>query len=244
MKRLLVFVAVCLLTVPLVAQTPAARPLTIVSAGPTDEIASLAEANEIRIVFSEPMVTLGRIPAVVRAPFVQIVPAMAGTFRWSGTTILIFTPDRTKPLPFATKYEVTVSASATAVSGRKLEDDYTFDFTTPTVKLLRTDTYRRGGRADAPFVVLLRFNQAVDGAAVLQHLTAKFQPHPWQEPSLSQDVRRQLAAIDQSAVAKFTAKVNATKAVVSSTSPGMTRLTLRFKDPRVRSVWIVAVPEW
>ncbi len=232
MKRLLVFVAVSLLTVPLTAQTPAARPLTIVSAGPTDEIASLAEANEIRIVFSEPMVTLGRIPAVVRAPFVHIVPAMAGTFRWSGTTILIFTPDRTKPLPFATRYEVTVDASATAVSGRKLDDDYTFDFTTPTVKLLRTDTYRRGGKADAPFVVLLRFNQAVDGAAVLQHVTAKFQPHPWNEPSLSDDVRRQLGAIDQSAVAKFTAKVNATKAVVSSTSAVTLRATTDWDKKR------------
>ncbi len=38
----------------------------MVSAGPTGEVASLAEANEIRIVFSEPMVALGRIPSAVR----------------------------------------------------------------------------------------------------------------------------------------------------------------------------------
>ena len=42
------------------AQAPA---LTIVSSGPQGEIANLEEANEIRIVFSEPMVALGRIPA-------------------------------------------------------------------------------------------------------------------------------------------------------------------------------------
>src|SRR5687768_17092791 len=57
---------------PSVSLGQPARPLTVVSAGPTGEIASLAEANEIRIVFSEPMVTLGRIPAEVHAPFVTI----------------------------------------------------------------------------------------------------------------------------------------------------------------------------
>ena len=61
-------------------------------------------------------------------------------------------------------YEVTVDATATAVSGRTLGKPYIFSFTTPTVKLLRTESYRRGGRADAPFVVLLRFNQPVQPA--------------------------------------------------------------------------------
>ena len=54
------------------------RPLTVVSAGPSGEVASLAEANEVRVVFSEPMVTLGRIPSPVRAPFFRIVAFGAG----------------------------------------------------------------------------------------------------------------------------------------------------------------------
>ncbi len=87
----------------------------MVSAGPTGEVASLAEANEIRIVFSEPMVALGRIPSVVRPPYVTIAPAIPGAFRWSGTTILIFTPDAKTPLPYATRYDVTVDATAAAV---------------------------------------------------------------------------------------------------------------------------------
>ena len=60
------------------AQQPAA--LTVVQSGPTNEIQNLREANEIRIVFSEPMVALGRIPDPVTAPFVTIRPAIAGTF--------------------------------------------------------------------------------------------------------------------------------------------------------------------
>ncbi len=175
MKHLLAL-GVCLLALvpaPLAAQTAAGagKNLTVVSAGPTGEVASLAEVNEIRIVFSEPMVALGRIPAVVQAPYVRITPAIPGAFRWSGTTILIFTPAVKPPLPYATRYDVTVDATAAAVSGRTLGKPYTFSFTTPTVKLLRTETYRRGGRADAPFVVLLHFNQPVEPADVAAHLS-------------------------------------------------------------------------
>ena len=209
-----------LVPAPLAAQTAGSgRRLTVVSAGPTGEVASLAEANEIRIVFSEPMVALGRIPAVVQPPYVTISPAIPGAFRWSGTTILIFTPDAKTPLPFATRYDVTIDASATAVSGRTLGTPYTFGFTTPTVKLLRTETYRRGGRADAPFVVMLRFNQPVEPAVVATQLTAKFDAHDWERPSISPDVQQRLAAIDRTSLERFNAKVAATAAAASSTAP-------------------------
>ena len=67
--------------------------------GPAGEVETLAEANEVRVIFSEPMVTLGRIPARIRPPFFRITPSAPGTFRWSGTTILVFTPDPKRPLP-------------------------------------------------------------------------------------------------------------------------------------------------
>src|SRR4030095_8144952 len=96
-----------LFAAPVAAQQ---SPLTIVNTGPSGSLDSLAQANEIRIVFSEPMVTLGRIPNPVTAPFVRITPAMAGAFRWSGTTILIFTPDPKRPVPYAPSSEATVDA--------------------------------------------------------------------------------------------------------------------------------------
>src|SRR5687768_3785551 len=126
-------------------QAPAdGRAVTVVSAAPQGEIAAREEANEIRVVFSEPMVTLGRIPARVTAPFFQVTPAIAGAFRWSGTTTLILTPDPTRPLPLATRYDVTIDTTAVAVSGRRLAQPYRFSFTTPPVKLVRNDWYRRG----------------------------------------------------------------------------------------------------
>ncbi len=220
---------VCLLALTpasLAAQTAGTgRNLAVVSAGPTGEVASLAEANEVRIVFSEPMVALGRIPAVVRPPYVTIAPAIPGAFRWSGTTILIFTPDAKTPLPFATRFDVTVDATATAVSGRTLGTPYTFGFTTPTVKLLQTETYRRGGRADAPYVVLLRFNQPVEAADVAAQLSARFAAHEWERPSLSQEAQQRLVAVDKTSLSRFNAKVAATNAAASSNETVTLRLT-------------------
>jgi uncharacterized protein YfaS (alpha-2-macroglobulin family) len=221
---------VCLLAlsdVSAAAQSlPAAtRSLTIVSAGPNGEVASLPEANEIRIVFSEPMVPLGRIPAEFRPAYVRITPAIPGAFRWSGTTILIFTPDPKQPLPYATEYQVTVDTTAVAVSGRKLAAPFTFSFTTPTVKLLSTDAYRRGSRADAPYVIVLRFNQPVAPADVAQALRANFEPHRWDEPSLSPASLKRLAAVDPTSASRFNAKLNAARAAAASTAPVTLRLT-------------------
>src|ERR1051326_4641081 len=95
--------------------------LRIVRAGPVGEVRSLAEANEVRVVFSQPMVALGKIPKVVAAPFFHITPPVKGTFRWSGTTTLIFTPDPKTPLPFATRFDVTVDPAAKSVSGKSVD---------------------------------------------------------------------------------------------------------------------------
>ena len=151
---------------PVRAQQAAPIALTVVSAGPTGELGNLAQAAEIRVRFSEPMVPIGPLPEQVTAPFFSIRPSVAGTFRWAGPTILVFTPDPKVTLPNATGYTVTIAASATAVSGRRLGQPYTFTFTTPTVHLLRTNWYRQNGRYDQPILIALRFNQPVRAADV------------------------------------------------------------------------------
>ncbi len=224
MKRTVLFLflaVVCSCTATAHAQS--LRPeegLTIVNAGPQGEVASLAEANEIRVVFSEQMVTLGRIPARVTAPFFKIDPAVPGTFRWSGTTILIFTPDPKRPLALSTTYKVTIAAGAAAVSGRKLAGPLTFTLTTPTARLLRTEWYRRGDRFDSTLVVALRFNQPVRPRDVLAHATARFSAHPWTLDDLD-GLRTRLRSwpAGQQAVVLLDAKVAATRAVAAATSP-------------------------
>ena len=207
MKRLsfaLFGVSLCLFAATVSAQSG----LTVVSNAPVGDLTGLQHANEIRIVFSEPMVTLGKIPDPVRAPFVRITPAVSGSFRWSGTTILIFTPER--PLPFSTRYEVAVDTTATAVSGRKLERPYTFDFTTPTVRLERVRWYRRGGTVDGRIVLMLYFNQPVRTADVAAALRARFEPHAWAPPAILPDL------VDSD---RFNAKVTQTQTAAALRTP-------------------------
>src|SRR5262245_42451572 len=189
--------------------------LTVVSAQPTGEIASLGEAAEIRVRFSEAMVPIGRIPDQVTAPFFTVRPAIGGTFRWAGPTILIFTPDPKAPLPNATRYDVTIAGGANgakAVSGRTLARPYTFTFTTPTARLLQTNWYRANARFDQRVVLPLRFNQPVRAADVLAHATARYQRHDWDAPTVSAAARARMGA----EAARFDAKVAAVQATANS----------------------------
>jgi alpha-2-macroglobulin len=171
MKR----IVAALFVLSIAISASAANGLKVVSAGPVGEVASLAEANEVRVVFSEPMVVLGKIPTPVTAPYFKIAPAVKGAFRWSGTTTLIFTPD--KPLPYATEYTVTIDKSAKAISGRTLDQEYGWTFTTPTIQLRSTDWYRKDNGA---VVIGLRFNQPVKAESILPHLQLRTQGHELQ----------------------------------------------------------------
>ena len=191
--------------------------LSVVSSGPQGETTTREQTNEIRIVFSEPMVTLGKVPEKVVAPFVKFTPAIAGNFRWSGTTTLIFMP--AAPLPFATAYEVTVDTSATAVSGRKLAKPVTFRFSTPAVRVEDVRWMRRGGTVDGRIVLLLTFNQPVRSADIAAALSARLEPHPWKAPAFTPEQASVLKAADPSSVERFEAKVKETQLAAASKAP-------------------------
>ena len=190
--------------------------LRVVQAGPVGEIAKLEEANEIRVVFSEPMVALGRIPEIVTAPFVRIRPEIPGRFRWSGTNTLIFSPADPAKLPYATRFDVTIDESAASVSGRRLATSYTFSFTTPTIRLLRTGWYRRGKRYDTPVVLALRFNQPVSRETLAPHLRFEMVPHDFTDPVLPPEALERFLAADRKQIDDFAAKVARARQAASS----------------------------
>ena len=198
--------------------------LSVAAAQPTGELASLQQAAEIRIRFSEPMIAIGRMPEEVTAAFFSISPAVQGTFRWAGPAILVFTPDPKHPLPHASRYTVTIAGSATAVSGRSLGQPFTFSFTTPTARLLSTEFYRVNGRFDAPLVIALRFNQPVRPADVLAHTSARYQRHDFDRPSITPEERAYMGP----AAAAFDAKVTAAAAVAVSEAPVALRLATEW----------------
>ena len=231
MTRRLICIAFLLPLLPVSRAYPQPAPaLRVVSAGPTGEAASAAEVNEVRVVFSEPMVTMGRVPAQVRPPFIHIVPAVAGTFRWSGTTILIFTPARR--LPLATEYRVTIDADAAAVSGRRLASAFTFAFRTPTARLLRTNWYRPGDHYNAPPLVALNFNQPVNPQDVVEHLSAAFQPHPFMAPTIASDARQRLTDADPAAARALAQKIDAAGRAARASGPVQLRLAANWDKKR------------
>jgi uncharacterized protein YfaS (alpha-2-macroglobulin family) len=205
--------AVILLLVCAVA-AHAADKLTIVKAGPVGEVANIAEANEVRVVFSEPMIVVGKIPKVLNVPWFHVAPEIKGTFRWSGTTTLIFTPDPKTPLPFATKYDVSIDPEAKAVSGKTLGKAYHFSFTTPTIQLLRTDWYRKDDKWDGGIVIALWFNQPVDAETLGPHLKLRTVAHEFKAPELP--ARDRLQKLEPQQVAAFDAKVAKAQAAAAS----------------------------
>lgn len=186
----------------------AAGPLRVVSAGPVGEVASPAEANEIRAVFSEPMVTLGKIPQPVTAPFFKITPAVKGAFRWSGTTTLIFTPE--KQLPWASEYKVTIDKSAKALSGATLDQQYEWTFVTPTIRLLNSDYYRK---PNGSVVIALRFNQPIEPNSLLPHISLRTRGH---EIELSPYPDNGAGRISAAEMAAFDAKIAAAQKAAAS----------------------------
>jgi uncharacterized protein YfaS (alpha-2-macroglobulin family) len=219
---LLLAVVVCHVLAPLAATQSA--DLRIISAGPTGEINQLQDANEIRVIFSEPMVALGRIPSNPTPPWIRIAPAIAGTYRWSGTTVLIFTPDPAKPLPYSSRYTVTVDRTATSDAGRTLAAPYEFSFTTPTVKLTSLRWYRRQDRFDRPVVLLLTFNQPVRAEDIASHTTVRYQVHEFDPPVPTSRERARMAT-DPAGLARFNAKVAAARQAANRQDAIAVRLT-------------------
>jgi hypothetical protein len=200
------------------------RALTVVQAGPVGEIRQMQDANEIRVVFSEPMVALGRIPSNPSPPWIGITPAMTGRWRWSGTTTLIFTPDPDTPLPFATRYTVNVAATTGSAAGQRLGTPYEFTFTTPTVRLTSARWRRQGNRYDRPLALALTFNQPVRAADVLAHVTARYRPHEFDAPAPTSAERARMTARDPADVQRFDARVASARQAAARTDAVPLRL--------------------
>lgn len=216
------------LTAPLAGQS---TPLRVIQASPNGALTAAADANEVRIVFSYPMIPLGQNPPG-RPAWFSMTPALDGTFRWSGSSILIFTPDPAKTLPLATTFTVTVDRSAASLAGRALAANYQFRFTTPTVQLMGVRWARQNGRFDAPVVLALEFNQPVRGADVLAHTTVRHAPHDFDITSLSDEARARIAATDAAGLARYDAKVAAARQTYASRAAVPVRLATTWDTTR------------
>ncbi|HET9155102.1 MAG TPA: Ig-like domain-containing protein, partial [Myxococcaceae bacterium] len=145
---------------PALAIAPEALPtagLTVVASRPHEVVGADARPT---ITFSRPVVALMSVEEQkALAPPASLSPAVEGEWRWIGSASVEFVPKA--PLPFATRFTVTVPARLKGVDGSKLEEAYTWSFDTPGPKL-ESSTPAGNWRWLKPSQdIVLVFNQAV-----------------------------------------------------------------------------------
>ena len=130
------------------------------------------------MIFSEPMVTLGRVPSNPTPAWIRITPAI-GTYRWSGTTILILAPQPSGAVR---------TRRATGQRGRVATNAAGHRLGAPRVLVHDTDVAPHLcplvlaiDRYDQPLVIILKFNQPVRWTRCCR-ASLSYQPHPFTAP--------------------------------------------------------------
>ncbi len=131
--------------------------------------------EQFAISFSQPLTALVHLEAVKPDQFVTLTPQPKGDWKWAGPQTLLFTPEGGR-FPKATKYIVSVPATAKSVTGNAVEKAVSYVITTPPVKV--TNLYppqqdgQYGDQSTTP-VIIAQFNQAVDAKKILDKTQLK-----------------------------------------------------------------------
>lgn len=141
----------------------AGKDLAVVAARPQGE-----QYGEVRptVTFSRPVKSLEAVESQRAAdaakPFAKIDPPLKGEWRWLGSASAEFVPEGL--VAYSTSYTVTVLKGLAAIDGATLNEDYTFNFTTPRL-VLQDVAPLRGDRWLVPDATMnLLFNQPVKAA--------------------------------------------------------------------------------
>ena len=89
------------------------------------------------VTFSLPVLALGTVEAQGGPAPASIEPAVPGEWRWLGSASVEFVPK--EPLPFSTRFTVTVPAALKSVDGQALGEAYSWNFETPSPVVQRVD---------------------------------------------------------------------------------------------------------
>ena len=148
------------------AEAKSPKEFGVVFAAPKGEVES---PSEITVVFNRPMRPLELAEGATVADGtvnleVEGRPAaeskVRGTWRWLGTSTLLFAPQ--EPLPRATSFKVTVAAGTRALDGSVLAKAYAFSFSTPRPELVRALPGEGYEGLPVKPKIELRFNQPID----------------------------------------------------------------------------------
>ena len=127
-------------------------------------------APQLSVTFSQPMVSLTSHQELAAGDVpVDLVPAVAGRWRWVGTKTLLFEAgvDERARMPMATEYTARIAAATESAIGTSLAEPVRWTFRTP-APILQT-AYPVGGPFGLEPVFFASFDQRIDSAAVLGH---------------------------------------------------------------------------
>lgn len=187
-----------------VSPTVESGPLEVVRYSPEGEVTI---APFLNVTFNQPMVPLATLEQLSAADVpVRLTPEIPGVWKWIGTKTLSFeyqaddlAIDR---FPKATVFTAEIPAGTRSATGAELAESVVFTFTTPAPKL--EYTFPVGGPQPVDPLLFIRFDQAIDPAAVLEtiQVTAGGQPYPVRlanqtELAASRQIQRLIAASDE-----------------------------------------------
>lgn len=140
-------------------------PLAVVRGAPRGQVQVGAE---VTVTFSQPMVPLSSVSTVqARAVPVRLAPQPAGRWRWIDVRTLVFTPEGR--MPAATEYTVRIPAGTRSAAGGTMAEDVSWTFATPALSATGGQPY--GTSVGLDRTVVIAFDQRIDRAAVLRHVT-------------------------------------------------------------------------
>lgn len=122
--------------------------------------------ENITIMFNQPIMPLTKISNTKPQDIgITINPKVEGNFAWLSTSILEFIPEGGR-LPLATDFEVEVPANISSISGTKLDEDFTFGFTTQIPKVVASIPLPDKHIAGPDQKIYMQFNQKMDKNSV------------------------------------------------------------------------------
>lgn len=140
----------------------------VVQSGPKGEVKELAKKS-ITVVFNQPVVALAKLAKNPLKAF-RIEPEVAGRYKWQGSQICSFIPDR--QWQAGRQYRVRVNPDLKSLEGKTLKQEHTFTFHGKIIplRLNYTRPYNNHTIGYQP-KIKLSFNYPIDLTVLKRHLS-------------------------------------------------------------------------
>ncbi|MBU1240957.1 hypothetical protein KJ865_14685, partial [Myxococcota bacterium] len=142
-------------------------PLEVLRAHPLGKVQNM---GALTISFNQPMIPLTDLEQEKNQsiPF-SIDPKPQGAYKWLGTSVVAFEPDRR--FPFATRYVVKIPAGTKSAVGGVLKEARQFVFETPRVTLHSSLPYGSQSHVIPETAIVLIFDQHIDPTHIASKTT-------------------------------------------------------------------------